>query len=78
MKMIHINLKLFATLTRYIPDSPDHFEVGSGTDLQQLVARLGIPLEETKLIFVNGIRREIDYRLTDGDRVGIFPPVGGG
>ena len=44
----------------------------------ELVRRLDIPLEEIKLVFVNGAAASLDTVLADGDRVGIFPPVGGG
>jgi len=39
---------------------------------------LQIPTEETRIMFVNGIIQESDYRLKDGDEVGLFPPIGGG
>jgi molybdopterin converting factor small subunit len=29
-------------------------------------------------VFVNGAAVSLDAALSDGDRVGIFPPVGGG
>ena len=49
-----------------------------GTDVRDLLLRLAIPESEAKIIFVNGIGVEKDALLHDGDRVGIFPPVGGG
>jgi molybdopterin converting factor small subunit len=39
---------------------------------------LGVPLEEVQLVFVNGTKKEMDTVLTGGERVGVFPPVGGG
>ena len=42
------------------------------------MARLGIPPEELKLVFLNGLHAGLDAALKDGDRVGLFPAVGGG
>jgi molybdopterin converting factor small subunit len=39
---------------------------------------LGVPPDEVKIVFVNGVSRRFDHVLADGDRVGIFSPVGGG
>jgi molybdopterin converting factor small subunit len=40
--------------------------------------RLGIPSEKIKLTMVNGRGVSLDHPVRDGDRVGLFPPVGGG
>jgi molybdopterin converting factor small subunit len=74
----YINLKLFATLGKFMPDSADYYPVEPGTSIRDLVALLGIPEEKAKLIFINGIKGELDYTFKGGERIGIFPPVGGG
>jgi len=52
--------------------------VSQGTCVMDLVTKFGIPEEDVKLIFINGKRELLSYVLKDNDRVGIFPPVGGG
>lgn len=76
--MICIDLKLFVTLARFLPENAESFPVKPGTCVEKLMDDLGIPKNAVKLIFVNGKRQETSYRLQDGDRVGLFPPVGGG
>lgn len=76
--MIKIELKLFATISRYLPDSPDPFFVEEGVTIQDVADQLGIPKSEVKLTFVNGRLCPPGHILKDGDRLGIFPPVGGG
>jgi len=76
--MIKIELKLFVTLSKFIPENADEFEVASGKTIDALILDLGIPEGLVKLIFINGKRQEKDYVMQDGDRVGLFPPVGGG
>ncbi len=40
--------------------------------------RLDIGEDEVHLIFVNSARAGLDTELKDGDRLGLFPAVGGG
>lgn len=53
-------------------------ELPEGSTVRDLYFRLGIPENEIKTTFVNASIRPPDHRLSDGDEVGIFPPVGGG
>jgi molybdopterin synthase sulfur carrier subunit len=85
-----VYVKLFATLIRSVPDAlrarypeirsgtPLTIELPEGSTLADLVADLGLPREEVKVMFVNGRAQESDYCLSDKDEVGIFPPIGGG
>lgn len=77
-----IQVKLFATLRRYAgdtsPGQPIPVELPTGATLQDLVERLGIPPDDTKVTFVNGRAQELNWVLQPGDDVGIFPPIGGG
>lgn len=80
--MITVEVRLYADLQRYRPDlrvgEPRSVAVPTGTTAGELLATLGIPTEVVRLVFVNGISRPLDQELHDGDRVGIFPPIGGG
>ena len=76
--MVHVTLKLFATLSRFTPESADSFPIAPGTSVKDLLEELGIPEDDVRLIFINGIKGHLTSTLTDGDRLGIFPPVGGG
>ena len=73
-----IRVKLFATLQPYTPDDASAFPIAETFTVSDLVARLALPRELVKLIFVNSRRASLDTALMDGDQVGIFPPVGGG
>lgn len=74
----HITIKLFATLSQFTPDSPDRYPIESGTTIRNLLKQIGVSEGEIKLIFINGIKGNLTSPLHDGDRVGIFPPIGGG
>jgi len=73
-----IELKCYATLAPATPQNADAFPITTGETLLELIDRLGIPREEVKIVFVNGVAVPLDRPLADGDRGGIFPPVGGG
>ena len=77
-----IEVNLYATLSQYIPDGskgPKQIvDVEEGTTVSELLSQLGVPAQSAKLIFLDGIHSDLDAVLKDGDRLGIFPPVGGG
>jgi sulfur-carrier protein len=80
--MITVYAKLFATLRNYRPGlglgEAFPVELPDGATVGQLIRLLGLPEGEVKMIFVNGIVRDREHVLADGDELGIFPPVGGG
>ncbi len=77
-----VHVKIFATLRRHYPNlgigEPMPVELPDGTTMGQLIEHLHLPADEVKVVFVNGIVRGEEYALSDGDEVGVFPPVGGG
>jgi molybdopterin converting factor small subunit len=88
---MNVTVKLFATLTRNVSQEilvqhPNGIRAGSAIELDlaeghtlgDLVALLELPVEQVKLMFVNGRAQQMAYRLKPGDQVGIFPPIGGG
>lgn len=50
----------------------EHFTVGA------LLKELNISEKEVYIILINGVNKGFDERLADGDRLSLFPPVGGG
>ena len=77
-KQAYITLKLFADLGKFTPDSADNYPVEPGASVRDLIAGLNIPEEKAKLIFIDGIKGDLDSTLNGGERIGISPPVGGG
>jgi molybdopterin converting factor small subunit len=79
---MRVTVKLYATLAHYghsrRAGTPAEVELPAEATLQDLIAQLNIPLEETRITFVNGIIQEPGWKLSEGDAVGIFPPIGGG
>jgi sulfur carrier protein ThiS len=76
--MPHIQLKLYATLQVFIPRTGEEYPISAGMTVQDILTQINLPVEKAKLIFIDGTKAELSSRLEGGERVGIFPPVGGG
>jgi molybdopterin converting factor small subunit len=46
--------------------------------VDEVVCRLGIPADMTRVVLVNGKDAEPGHRLGPGDSIAIFPPLMGG
>ncbi len=82
MKIIKVDVRVFATLRRYMPGyaigEAKAIELPDGTTLEELRAQLKLPLDEVKVIMRNGIQAELEEKIEDGDRIAYVPAVGGG
>ncbi|MDO8950467.1 MAG: MoaD/ThiS family protein [Actinomycetota bacterium] len=77
-----VDVALFASLASFQPDglSGRHtreFDFPDGMLISEVIASLGLP-DEPRVIFVNGRHASEGAALGAGDRLAIFPPVGGG
>mgnify|MGYP001591626957 CR=1 FL=1 len=79
---MNIEVGLYSSLKRYLPESaqqPRHvIDVAEGTTVAELLQQLRVPAGEVMLIFVDGVHADGGTVLQDGNRVGVFPAVGGG
>jgi molybdopterin converting factor small subunit len=77
---MQIEVRIFGNLREYVKGSehPLLIALHEGATVDDLLKAVCIPLRKTKLIFVNARQENAEHRLQDGDRVGIFPPSGGG
>jgi molybdopterin synthase sulfur carrier subunit len=75
-----ISLKCFAKLSEAnvcdFRDGDDR-EVSEGETVESLIKRLGFPLEDIKIVFVNGKKVDLETVLSNGDRLGLAPASGG-
>ena len=76
---VTVEIRLFASLKKYLPaDSACRYPVEPGTPLSALLDQLNIPRKEVKLVFIDGVKKDPNVLLHGGERVGLFPPIGGG
>jgi len=76
-------VRLYASLASYAPTrragEPFDLEVGEPATLDTSLTTLGVPVDDVHLMIVNGrIVHDRSLPLGEGDRIGVFPPVGGG
>jgi sulfur-carrier protein len=82
-----ITLKLFASLTDYLP--PDNrrsniveLDVSEGASILQIIEPFGLPMKLVHLVLVNGHYINPEDRATrtliEGDVLAIWPPIAGG
>lgn len=77
-----VEVKLFATLAMYLPSGEQGgsaiIEVPDGSNVSQVIHRLGIPDEIPRVILINGLDGDSEQSLCDGDTLSVFPPLAGG
>jgi len=84
---MHITLKLFASLTDYLPPEARYtnilqLEVAPDATISQIIEPFGLPSKMVHLVLINGSYIEPDKRLSqtlvEGDVLAIWPPIAGG
>ncbi|MEG6616849.1 MoaD/ThiS family protein [Peptococcaceae bacterium 1198_IL3148] len=82
MNCLLLEVRLYSGLEKFVAGAtygkPLAVELPDGANVKELLAKLNIPEVEVFSILANGIHRHLEDVLNDGDRVALFPPVGGG
>jgi molybdopterin converting factor small subunit len=83
---MEVKLKLFATLSDYLPADANRNEVAltleDGVPIARVIERFKLPRSMVHLVLVNGVYVQPQDRasrpLKDGDVLAIWPPIAGG
>ncbi|VBB09615.1 thiamines/molybdopterin converting factor subunit 1 [Lucifera butyrica] len=79
---MRVEVRLYATLRRYAPAESAagvfSTDLPAGRTVADLLAAIHVAAAEVHMLMVNGVNTTVEHILRDGDRVGLFPPVGGG
>ena len=79
--MAKIEIRFFGHLRDYLPEKPgpsNFITVSDGVDVGVVLDGLGIPVDDPKIILVNGVHAGRETPMNDGDKLSVFPPVAGG
>ena len=74
---MQIEIKCFATLSDFTPEA-NVLTVDDGATINDVIDFLGINVKDVKIMFINGKHESLESVLKEGDRLGLFPAVGGG
>lgn len=77
-----IQVQLFATLSRYLPDTfgthSAMVDIPDGSTIRDVLDWLGIPKEVPAITLLNGRDAGCEEALKEGDTLTMFPPLAGG
>ncbi len=77
-----VYVKLYALLRKHHPgpnrSEPLEVDLPEGARVADLVPALNLPGDIVRSAFVNNQAAQLTTALSDGDHVGLFPPVVGG
>ncbi len=77
--MTRVNLRVYGSLRSHLTEgTPRCVCIPDGETVGELCDRLGLCRENVTVVFVNSQKAALDHRLSDGDRVSLFPLVAGG
>ena len=77
--MARITVNLYAMLRSHVGGAASvEVDVQPGCSVEQVLRELGVPPEQTRIIFVNHRAARLSEPLSEGDKVGVFPAIGGG
>ncbi len=77
--MARVKLNLYATLRAYVGGAASvDSEIEPGQTVGELLDRLGIPREQTRIVFVNSRTASLSDCLQGDEHIGVFPAIGGG
>jgi molybdopterin converting factor small subunit len=79
---VRIEVKLFATLSRFLPGPSNGqsatVDLPDGSTVNDLLESLGIPTDLPAVLLVNGRDAAPGQVLRHGDELAMFPPLAGG
>ncbi len=80
---MQIEIKLLTGLKKYLPDpglsgTVRVLEIAEPATVKTVLENLEIPSDMPKVIMLNDRQGTLDDPVAHGDRVTVFPPVGGG
>lgn len=83
---MHVTVKLYATLSDYLPSGSKNnrveLDVAEAVSVQEVLQQFALPPKLTHLVLVNGVFIPPEERpntaLRDADVLAVWPPIAGG
>jgi sulfur carrier protein ThiS len=82
VNQLRVEVRVFSGLEKFLPHKrfgePLPVELPEGGTIRDLLQKTGIPEDQVFTILVDGKHQSLDHAVGDGERISLFPPVGGG
>ncbi len=75
---MEVTVKLFAYARKYHKQPIVKLQVKKGSIVNDVIKILNLPDEATRIILINGERKNKTTKLKDGDIISVFPMLAGG
>jgi molybdopterin converting factor small subunit len=75
-----VQVRLYGLFQKYAPGGQQEFQLKlpSAATVEGVLKTLNIPLDQDRILLVNGRRSEPERKLEPGDTIVIFSPLAGG
>lgn len=73
-----VSFRFHLYLQRYVGVKELKLRVDDNLKVEEILRRLGVPIEEVGIVVVNGKWQDLDYVLQEEDSVEVFPVYLGG
>ncbi len=77
--MPQVQVALYAVLRKYIGGAASiEVEIEPGQTIRQVLGQLGVPPDQTRIIFIDARAAGLEDPLQGGEQIGVFPAIAGG
>jgi molybdopterin converting factor small subunit len=77
--MAQVEVRLYAGLRAHVKGATSvSVEIQPGQTIKEVLDKLSVPSDQTRIIFVNHRAADLDQQLVGGEQLGVFPAIGGG
>ena len=77
-----VHVKLIATYLKLLPPEATgnmvELEIAEGTTIKDVLSPIGVPLDDSSVIVLNGFTVGLDTPLSEGDVITAFSAIAGG
>jgi hypothetical protein len=77
---VHVRVQFFGEMRRYLPREREDLilELRPGARVIDAVRLAGVPLDDERIVGLNGVLAQDSTGLQDGDELSLYHPMGGG
>lgn len=75
---VFLSSSLRKYVSQYNPVEGIEFELDDKSTVAEICRKINVPVEQIKVIMVNGRNAEFDSVIKGNERIGLFPSIGGG